>query len=464
MVINLSIISIPSCSSADHPLTQFLLQYQYYVYRKLAPLVKDVGFPDVKSGRIARSKESYIVLSDVHHDRQQPSTVIDSEHVHEGDRANREQSTSSLRQADEDTQKLPSESIAKETVNESNKAVEDKCDKEGDDAHRNHEVSPDLDLKNVPSKYDGEGKSSSLDLATLKNLLGEETSSDTAQTENAQLDESRNGPNSSVLEETDESTDLESYFQDLEDEMFGWESSGEENGGKEKESIFADNRREMTDEESRYENEEVGSGKITESRTENLDESSDINNEDSSNQFDSSEVRNKTSSEQSNVEDTHEPAQIEPLRKTDTEPQADFDADMDKEVKQPTEDTNPLEANVFISRQEEQCTGDRTTSSNSNDGGGAQQMEPNTNEATHKVSSNEEALQTPDSLHEQDEGKEGEEGVKDKEHIQMPELPQLEESSSKMKQDERIVPPTDEVRKQLKDIFVDVRFFLGMYI
>ena len=458
MFVNLSIILIPSCSSADHPLTQFLLQYQYYVYRKLAPLVKDVGFPDVKSGRIASSKESNIVLSEVHHDQQQPTPVIDSEHVHEGDRVNRKQSTSSLRQADEDTKKLSSEPIAKETVNESNKTVEDKCDEEGDD----HEVALDMDSKNVPSEYGSEGKKSSIDLATLKNLLGKETSSDTAQTEDAQLDESKNGPNSSVLEETDGSTDLESYFQDLEDEMFGWESSGEENGGKEKESIVADNKREMTDEESRYENEEVSNGKIAGSRTENLDESTDINNEASvSSQLDSSEVRNETSPEQSNIDDTHEPDQIE---QTDTEPHADFDADMDKQVKQPTEDTYPVETNDFISRQEEQCTGDRTSSSNSNDEGEAQQMEPNTNEATNKISYNEEALQTPDSLHERDEKKEGEEGVEDKEDTQMPELPLLEERSSRTKQDVRIVPPTDEVRKQLKDIFVDVRFFLGRYI
>ena len=424
--------------------------------------MKDVGFPDVKSGRIASSKESNIVLSEVHHDQQQPTPVIDSEHVHEGDqRANRDQSTSSLRQADEDTKKLSSESIANETVNESNKAVEDKCDEEGDDSHRDHEVALDMDSKNVPSEYGSEGKKSSLDLATLKNLLDKETSSDTAQTENVQLDESKNRPNVSVLEETDESTDLESYFQDLEDEMFGWESSGEENGGKEKESIVADNRREMTDEEFRYENEEVSSGKIARSRTENLDESTDINNEVSSSQLDSSEVRNETSPEKSNIDDTHEPDQIE---QTDTEPHADFDADMDKQVKQPTEDTYPVETNDFISRQQEQCTGDRTSNSNSNDEGEAQQMELNTNEATNKISYNEEALQTPDSLHERDEKTEGEEGVEDKEDTQMPELPLLEERSSKMKQDVRIVPPTDEVRKQLKDIFVDVRFFLGRYI
>lgn len=39
-----------SCySSKDHPLRQFLLQYQYHVYRKLLPLLKDVNFPSEKN-------------------------------------------------------------------------------------------------------------------------------------------------------------------------------------------------------------------------------------------------------------------------------------------------------------------------------------------------------------------------------------------------------------------------------
>ena len=420
--------------------------------------MKDVGFPDVKSGRKASSKESYIALSETNYDHQQPTLIIDSERVDEGDTTNWEQGSSSLRQADEDTQELPSESIADETVDESNKVVEDKYDEEGEDPDTNQEVAPDEDLKNVPSDRDNGGVSSRTDLETLKNLLGKDSSSDTVQTENVHLDESKNGLKSSTVEETDESTDLESYFQDLEDEMFGWESS--EDDEKEKEGIDADNRREMTDEESRFENEEVSSGQIVETRTEDFDESTDINNEASSNQLDSSEVRNETSSDQTSIEDTHEPDQIEPLREKDTEPQAEFYGEMGK---QPTEDTKPLETNDLTSRQEEQCTGDRTTSSNSNDEEEAQQIEPgNANEATHKISSNGETLQTPGSLHEQGEEKEGAEGVKDKEDTQTPELPQFEERSSETKHD-AIVPPTDEVRKHLKDIFVDVRFFLGMY-
>ena len=417
--------------------------------------MKDVGFPDVKSGRKATSKGTNIVVNEAHSN--QLTEAINNIHVDEGDRGSKEQNTGSLNQGGEAVDNLSSESNIEGMLNETSKAVEDKCELEGHNTVENHEVASDEDGQNAKSNFDNEGVSSSTDIQKLKNLLGEEAPPDTSQAENVQVDDSTNGQHSSALKETDEYSDLEIYFQELEDDMFGWESNREENDDNEKESAVTDDN----DEKSLGENIEAGSTQIQEGRTEDLEETTDVKDEEVSSHFDSSESGIENSPDAAKLDDTHASDEIEPSRENDFEPQ-DVDTNI---VGQPQEDidANPLQANQFISSQEEESTNDERGSSNANGNREAQQMEPNTNNTTPNINSSEEASETPDSLESPETPDEEKKSQADEGDTPIPKLPLFEESNSTIKQDNTTVPPTDEVRKQLKDVLVDVRFFLGMY-
>ena len=414
--------------------------------------MKDVGFPDVKSGRTAASKgTTSIELNEAHSDLQKPTEIIDSVHVDENDRGDREEDTSSLRRFEEDGEKLSSESHSEQTLDETNKVAEDICEEEGHNVVENREAASDGDEENVRSNFDGEDGNSSTDLDKLKNLLEEEGTSDTAQTK-------KNGQECSAFKETNETGNLDSYFQELEDDMFGWESSGDENDENEKESILTDNNREITNEESLGENKEASNTQIQEGRN---DASSGVNNEATSSQLDSSEDEHDHSLEETKTDDAHEPDEIRPLKDQDIEIE-NVDTNLGG---QPTEDASPLEANEFISNREEQCPVDQTKSSNDNGEGEAQQMEPSTSDATPNINSSEEPSQTPVASNTQetpDEKKEGQTDISVQEDTPTPKFPLFNESEGRNRQDEVTVPPSDEVRKQLKDILVDVRFFLGM--
>ena len=413
------------------------------MYRKLAPLVKDVGFPDVKSGRKASSQDSDSVLSETHSDSQQRTERIDSVRVDEDDKGDTEQRASYVVQTDECRDKI--------TVNETNEVVEGWCEQERDDANKNNVTASGVDEKSFGSNGGSRVVRSTTDLEKLKNLICEEVSSDTSQSGNMQADEDE----SSSQEETHESTNMESYFQELEDEMFGWESSGDERETNLRESVVGDDSHEIIKKQSLAgeTNERSFTGlKSEELRSKDLPESA-INDDAISSRLDSSEGTNECSDKETNIDDPHVSEQMESEIEEATGPE-NFDTDkVEDKLEERTDDDTISEVKEVISRQEELCIDDQT-SSNRND---------NANEASYKLESREEASLTPNSLQAPDEEKGDQTGSNDQGGSHGLKLRPSEESSSGNKQGDLNAPPSDEVRKQLKDILVDVRFFLGMY-
>lgn len=425
------------------------------MYRKLAPLVKNVGFPDVKSGRKASSQDSDSVLSETHSDSQQPTENIDSVRVDEDDKGDAEERANYVVQTDEYRGKSPSESLSEVTINEANEVVEGRCEQERDDANKHYAIASGVNEKNFGANGGSGVVRSTTDLEKLKNLL-DEVSSDTLQSGNMQADEEE----SLSQEETHKSSNLESYFQELEDEMFGWESSGDDHETNVRESVVGDDSHEIVKKQSLAgeTNEGRFSGlKNEELKSKDLPESA-VNDDAISSRLDSSEGTNECSGKETNTDDPHVSEHMESGKEEATGSE-NFDTDkVEDKLEERTDDDNILKAKEVISRQDEQCIDDRTSSSrNGND------REASANEASYKLESREEASLTPDSLQAPDEEKGGQTGSNDQGGSQALKLPPSEESSGGNKQGDVNVPPSDEVRKQLKDILVDVRFFLGMY-
>ena len=440
----------PLCSSADHPLTQFLRQYQYHVYRKLAPLVKDVGFPDVKSVRKAKSKEADIILNESHSDEQTVKTKSDT---HREDGEEDSQNTNSLKNVEGNLESLPSEYDDKESVTKGVNAIVDENveEKRHDDVDQ-PEVTSEDDEKNGDiekgANVDKECASSGTDLEKLKNLLEDDLQAKTFNTDTEQVVDSVDGEEPSAIAVVDESENLESYFDELEDDMFGWESDEVDNNGTGNETANANSCRGTTDENEPVESKEESVEKNTEQHeTKVVEESTDANGEALSCQLDSlgdEDAHLRPCSDSTSIENIHSPDEIDASTREDLEAQNVITNDRDC-LSQPRDDTNPLEEKESASGPVEQRTSEQTTSDHTNGEGEAQQTRDNLD-----------TRETPT-----------EETLGDQENEQIPKQPSFasEEGINIKEQDAVIpVPATDEVRKQLKDALVDVRFFLGEYI
>ncbi|KAL9975170.1 hypothetical protein ACROYT_G012297 [Oculina patagonica] len=427
-------------SSADHPLTQFLLQYQYHVYRKLAPLVKDVGFPDVKSGRKATSKGAEIILNESHSDEQAVEAKSDANGEGEG---KDEQNTNSLKNVEGNLERLPSESDNEESVDNGKDVVGDNDEEKGHDDVEHLEVTSEDDIKSGDvekgTNVDNECASPGTDLEKLKNLLEEDAQPETSKTDTTQVDDSVHGQEPSAVAVVDESENLESYFEELEDDMFGWESDEVDNNGTDKESTDVDSCREITDKNALGEESDAN---IKEGGTEVVEESTDANDEALSSQLESVGDDDTHSTSLDNMQS---PSENDASTNENVESQNIITNDQDS-LSQPRDDVNPLEANERISSLGEQHTDEQTTSNNTDDEGETQQRVDNS--ATCETPSE----QTSDQASSGDQG-----------NAQIPKLSLFasEEGSNIKEQDGGIpAPATDEVRKQLKDVLVDVRFFL----
>ena len=459
------------CSSSDHPLTQFLLQYQYYVYRKLAPLVKDVGFPDVRSGRKATSPRADVVIDESHSDEEAVKTKSKYDGVDEEKQVH-----------DPNLKRLPSDSDSEESGNKADEVQEVNTEEMGHDVELHEVVPGDTSDVETGSTADTECVSSVTDLEKLKNLLQEEAQPETSKADITQVDDSSSGQESSAAAVANESENLESYFQELEDDMFGWESDEAEKNASDNETGDTEDCREISNEKSFSENIEEGDRRVEENRTEVIEESTDANDVAMSSQEDSPQGEDSHSSS-----DTHEPSEtdqeeaINPRddgntlttnesdsspeeqctdeKRTDSPQGEDSHSSSDtnepsetdqEEAINPRDDGNTLTTNESDSSPEEQCTDEKRTSGNTND--------------------DEEEVQDTKDLETRETPEErtfDQTNCGDQENAQIPKLPSFagEDDSNKKQQDSDVpLPPTDEVRKQLKDVLVDVRFILGRYI
>lgn len=420
------------CSSSDHPLTQFLLQYQYYVYKKLAPLVKDVGFPDVRSGRKATSPRADVVFNESHSDEEAAKTKSESDGVDEEKQVH-----------DPNLKRLPSDSDNEESGNKADEVQEVNTEEKGHDDVELHEVVPgDTSDVDRGSTTDTECVSSVTDLEKLKNLLHEEAQPETYKADTAQVDDSSNGQEPSVAAVANESENLESYFQELEDDMFGWESDEADKNASDNETGDTEDGREISNEKSLSEGIEESDTSVEENRTEVIEESTDANDVAMSNQEDSPQGEDSHSSG-----GTHEPSETDQSSKVGVDSQQ---INAKEEAINPTDDGNTLATNESDASPEEQCTDEKRTSGNTNDD---QEEVQDTKDLETRETPEEKTF---------DQANCGDQG-----NSQIPKLSLFagEDESNKKEEDGGVsLPPTDEVRKQLKDVLVDVRFFLGRYI
>lgn len=420
------------CSSSDHPLTQFLLQYQYYVYKKLAPLVKDVGFPDVRSGRKATSPRADVVFNESHSDEEAVKTKSESDGVDEEKQVH-----------DPNLKRLPSDSDNEESGNKVDEVQEVNTEEKGHDDVELHEVVPgDTSDVDRGSTTDTECVSSVTDLEKLKNLLHGEAQPETYKADTAQVDDSSNGQEPSAAAVANESENLESYFQELEDDMFGWESDEADKNASDNETGDTEDGREISNEKSLSEGIEESDTSVEENRTEVIEESTDANDMAMSSQEDSPQGEDSHSSG-----DTHEPSETDQSSKVGVDSQQ---INAKEEAINPRDDGNTLATNESDASPEEQCTDEKRTSGNTND--------------DEKEVQDTKDLETRETPEEKtfDQANCGDQG-----NAQIPKLPLFvgEDDSNKKEDDGGVsLPPTDEVRKQLKDVLVDVRFFLGRYI
>ena len=415
-----------SCSSSDHPLTQFLLQYQYYVYRKLAPLVKDVGFPDVRSGRKATSPQADVVFSESHSDEEAAKTKSEADGEDEEKQGQ-----------DTNLQRLPSDSDDEEGGNEANEFREDNAH---DDVAQHEVVSGNTGDVCEGSTVDSECVSSVTDLEKLKSLLQEEAQPETPKAEATQVDDSSHGQDPAAVAVADKSENLESYFQELEDDMFGWESEEADKNASDSETGDEEDCREIN-EKSLSEGKEESDMNVEEKRTEVVEQSTDANDVATSSQLDSLQSEDSHSSD-----DTHEPSGTDPSCKIGVESEQ---INEKEELINPTNDGNTLKTDESDSSPREQCTDERGTGDNTRDG---EDVQDTKDSETRDLPEE----KTFDQTNCDDQG-----------NVQIPKSPLFvgEDGDNRKEEDDNItVPPSDEIRKQLKDVLVDVRFFLGKYI
>lgn len=385
----------------------------------------------MQSGRKATSPQADVVFNESHSDEEAVKTKSDADGE---DGAKHGQNTN--------LQRFPSDSDNEESVTEANEFREDKAEKKGRNDVEQHEVtSGDTGDVEKGSSVDSECVGSVTDLEKLKDLLKEEAQPETPKAETTGVDDSGHGQEPSAVAVTDESENLESYYQELEDDMFNWESDEGDNNAIDSDTGDAEDCRETTNEKSLSESKEDSDSNTEASGTEVVEESTGANDVAMSSQLDSLQGEDSHS-----LDNTQELSEIDQASKIGVESQQ---INENEEVSSPRHDGNSLEANKFDLSPEEQCTDEQRTSRNTNDEGEAQQTKDLETRETPKE-------QTFDQAN-----------CGDQENAQMPKLPLFagEDGSNRKEQDGGItVPPTDEVRKQLKDVLVDVRFFLGMYI
>ena len=391
------------------------------MYRKLAPLVKDVGFPDLRSGRKATSPQADVVCNESHSDEEAVNKKSDAD----GEEEEKQEQDTNL-------QRLPSDSDIRESGDEANEVQEDNAEEKGhDDVDQREVVSGDNSHVDKGSTVDNECVSFVTDLEKLKNILQEEAQSETRKAETTQVDGSSDGPEPLAVAVSNESENLENYFQELEDDMFGWEIDEGDKNASDIETDDSEDCREINEKSLSKGKEES----VEENRTEVVEESTDA-----------SDVATPSQVDQHSSDDTHEPSEIDPSCKVGVDSEQ---INEKEEVVHPRNDGNTLETNESDSSPEEQCTDEQGTRDNTNDD----------NEEEVQESKDFETSETPA------EQKIDQANFDDQGNVQVPNLPFSagEDGDDRKGQDEGItVPPTDEVRKQLKDVLVDVRFFLGM--
>ena len=415
--------------------------------------MKDVGFPDVKSERKATSEGTFTVLNESHSDEhtgQSRTTVMAHDTGNDGKNVN----TLANAEGNFDGDLSPKTNI-QESVNDLNEIVRNNAEEKGHETAEHREVvSGKNNIIETGKDVENERTSSGTDFEKLKNLLGEDVQSETSETETSQPGDSVGGQEPSAVPTVSESASLESYFQELEDDMFGWDSDEDDNNDNDIENVDGSNGSAMTDEKTLCEPKEEGDQNMEESITPFVAESPDTDNVARPGQKDSSEggdTHSQLCSDSTNTDETYAVDELNPLSNESIGSQ-NIITDDRASLDQPSEDTNLLEANESISNQKEQVGEEQIASDNTNGDGETQQSMDSSN-----------TYETPSELT-FDQANSGDEGK-----TQIPKLPGFtsEESNDKNEQGGSIAPPalaTDEVRKQLKDVLVDVRFFLGMYV
>ena len=485
---------LPSCSSTDHPLTQFLFQYQYHVYRKLAPLVKDVGFKDVKSGHKATCEGTDITSSESQPE-QIPAETIETGHVETGEMENTEVNTGSLRATD------GGENLATELDTDENSRATLQQDES--------EIGKYLADENIGEEHKGdkndaihvynEGKSLNTDLKKLKSFLDNGASPE-GPSEDGQLSDSKA---SLTVEGTDESENLKSYFEELEDDMFDWESN-EDDDVEETTDVIKESH-EIASEENICENKEASDTQIQVDKSDDRVEPTPLKDEKSSSELDSL-VKDEKDHLSDNVEEEETHGSDEALRKNEIEPDnvdsnhndqpesnvSALDANqvvsrMDNEndtrgsgqnvsrngneietqnggvdqSNQLTYNSNKSDSNHCISNPGKQGRQGQTICSDVRDEEETIQTEPLTDDTIGSSEAAPKALSTAETPHEESEDSKEIDSQGD---AQMPKLSLVEESDGEIKSGPVLMetfPQADQVRKQLKDILLDVRFFLG---
>ncbi|PFX22012.1 VPS9 domain-containing protein 1 [Stylophora pistillata] len=417
-------------SSSDHPLTQFLLQYQYHVYRKLAPLVKDVGFPDVKSGRVAVNEGTCTTVKKFHSNEPAGQSVLIEDEQNEGKNLN------TLINAEGDFEgHFSSETNLEENVKGTREIVRGTVREEGHETVEHHDVRQDSRDGDTVEKgkrnVDSECASSETDLTKLKNLLGDDNQSEVSETDTSQPD--------AVVTGSDSAT-LESYFDELEDDMFGWDSNEDESDGTDIENVDGGKEKTTGDEKNCSElKEDTSQYNLEEGTTQNVVGSSISVNVTEHSQADPSEV----------CADTHSRLRLDSTNASDTFADGDLSTQSVENVElpttiknektsqdQPKDDANPFEADGFISDQKVEANEEETARNNTK------------GESKQSHSS----LKPHGQANSRDEGK-----------IPTPKLAGFAREQSGKEEDDQTTPTTtdsDERRKQLKDVLVDVRFFL----
>ena len=385
----------------------------------------------MRSGRKATSPQADVVCNESHSDE----AVNKKSDADEEDEEKQEQDTNLHR--------LPSDSDNKESGNIANEVQEHNAEEKVHDNVEQHEVVfGDNSHVDEGSTVDNECVSTVTDLEKLKNLLHEEAKPETPKDETTQIDGSSSGPEPLPVAVSNESENLENYFQELEDDMFGWGSDEGDKNASDIETGDSEECREMN-KKSLFEGKQESDPTVEENRTEVVEESADASDVALPSQVDSPQGDDPHPSG-----DTHEASETDPSCKVGVESQP---INGKEEMVHPRNNGNTLETNESDSSPEEPCTDEQRTRDNTNVD----------NEEEVQESKDLEPSETPAEQN-SDEANFG-----DQENIKIPNLPLYagEDDDDRKGQDDSItVPPTDEVRKQLKDVLVDVRFFLGMYI
>ena len=383
----------------------------------------------MRSGRKATSPQADVVFNESHSDEEavnEKSDVIGEDEEKQGQVTN--------------LHRFPSDSDNAGSVNKVNELHEDNAEEKGhDDVEQYEGVCADTGDVDEEPTVDSECVSSVTDLEKLKNLLQEEAQPETPKAETTQVDDSSHGQEPSAV--ANESENLENYFQELEDDMFGWESDEAGKNASDSEAGNTEGVREKTNGKSLSEGEDESDPSVEENRTDVVEESTGANDVAIPSQVDSPRGGDSRSSN-----DTHEPSETDPSCKIGVESQQ---VNEKEEVINPRIDESTLKTNESDSSPEEQCTNEQRTSDNTNDDNEEEVQETKD-------------LETRDSPEEQafDQATCGDQG-----NAQIHKSPLFagEDGDNRKGQDDgKAAPPTDEVRKQLKDVLVDVRFFLGM--